>query len=234
MARLGLRAGDGFVSQNHAFICVLTALVAAPVAAHAADYFCKPAPGSASAFMKEVVATDLFYDGRRWSIAHHLASGGVAVRNDQYDLRDSSVGASEGRWEGNLRKNSRLHMVGHFESSGRTYIEDLFNGRELIMRAVEDCQLAQTPVTVPAPAPTPAAQTPTGGLGAFDHRFGSTGDGEAVNVLAAFGDITVTCGNPMVDYEMEATIDPHHLPPTVKVYKTGNEDSPDYPITRMG
>ena len=112
--------------------------------------------------MKEVVETDLFYDGRRWSIAHHLSSGGVAVRNDQYGLRDSSTGG-EGRWEGNLRKNPRLHMVGRF--NGWTYVEELYDGKQIVMHAVEDCHTAlaaaqAVPVPAPAPAPAPPAEAP--------------------------------------------------------------------------
>ena len=63
----------------------------APFTAH--DYICTPQRDSV---IKDVVETDLFYDGGHWSIAHHLSSGGVAVRNDQYALRDSSTGG-EGR-----------------------------------------------------------------------------------------------------------------------------------------
>jgi len=70
---------------------------------------------------------------------------------------------------------------------------------------------------------------PSGSInGAVDHTFGGAGDAEAADVLAAFGDIALRCGNPTVDYEMKATIDPH-LQPTVKVNVVGKEESPDYP-----
>jgi len=108
--------------------------------------------------MKGVVETDLFYDGRHWSITHHLSSGDVAVRNDQYAVRDSTADG-EGRWEGNLRKNPRLHMVGRF--NGWTYVEERYEGKQIVMRAVEDCHTAVAAAPAPAAsAPAPGAEAP--------------------------------------------------------------------------
>ena len=133
-----------------------------PLTAH--DYICTPQRGSV---MKEVVETDLFYDGRHWSIAHHLSSGGVAARNEQYALRNSST-RGEGRWEGSLRKNPRLQMVGRF--NGWTYVEELFDGKQIVMHAVEDCHtavgLAQEQPSRPLMPPPPGYTVPARCAGA--------------------------------------------------------------------
>jgi hypothetical protein len=79
------------------------------------------------------------------------------------------------------------------------------------------------------PAAAQVSKHPNGG--SFEYTFGGANDASALRLLAAFGPIDLTCGNPVSDYEAEVTIDTSTLPPTLTLSEVGKGPFSTGPIT---
>jgi hypothetical protein len=94
-----------------------------------------------------VISTEVDHIGKEWSVLHHLASGAVVARGDQYYMVDRSQGSMT-QWEGPLARNTKLVMVGKAWVNSKTgeggYEERLYNtahGMRLDMHAISKCRV---------------------------------------------------------------------------------------------
>jgi hypothetical protein len=68
---------------------------------------------------------------------------------------------------------------------------------------------------------------------AFNHTFGGANDASATRLLAAFGSLNITCGNPMTDFQAMVTVDASTSPPTVILTEVGKGPFGKGPVTRI-
>lgn len=94
-----------------------------------------------------VVATDVEYNSGDWRVLHHLASGAVVARHDQYNMLNESRGDVT-RWAGQWSKNRAIVMVGTAWADTKTgeggYEEktyDTAHGNRVTMHSVTRCQI---------------------------------------------------------------------------------------------
>jgi hypothetical protein len=106
-----------------------------------------------------VISTEVDHVGDQWSILHHLASGAVVARGDQYAVADVSDGSMT-QWTGRLFKNRGLVMTGRAWVNTKTgeggYEEWLYNvsqGNRLDMHAVSKCRVNLGRLELNAAAP---------------------------------------------------------------------------------
>ena len=123
-----------------------------------------------------------------WSVVHVLANGQTVIRENQYSLGDRGYINGGLTWEGSLRRNPSLIMVGSVRPyKGRVnYVEqltDTAHGNGTVMQSVADCgevtvsdyrELSGVPPTVyrseppPNNASQPTPTSPPQGTGAID------------------------------------------------------------------
>jgi hypothetical protein len=93
-----------------------------------------------------VISTEVDRIGNEWRVLHHLASGAVVARGDQYAIGDESHGDVT-QWTGRLLKNRGLVMTGRawVNSKGEGgYEEWLYNtsqGNRLDMHSISKCKV---------------------------------------------------------------------------------------------
>lgn len=68
---------------------------------------------------------------------------------------------------------------------------------------------------------------------AFNYTFGGANDASANRLLAAFGSLSTTCGNPMTDFQAMVTLDASTSPPTVVLTEVGKGPFGMGPVTRI-
>jgi hypothetical protein len=68
---------------------------------------------------------------------------------------------------------------------------------------------------------------------AFNHTFGGSDDAKAIGLLAAFGSLDITCGNPMTDFQARVTLDASTSPPTVVLTEVGKGPFSKGPVTHI-
>jgi clan AA aspartic protease (TIGR02281 family) len=94
-----------------------------------------------------VVSVEVSYNPKdhAWRVFHHLRSGGVVSRTDQYAAVDTSDGGRT-QWTGTLNRNRSLYMVGEVKFDRQNhplYNEWLYNrgqGNRLEMNLVAKCE----------------------------------------------------------------------------------------------
>ncbi|GHE69959.1 hypothetical protein GCM10019059_32140 [Camelimonas fluminis] len=117
-------------------------------------------------------------DGPRWSFAHRLPKGGVIKREAQYEIFAQVAEDGDYEWQGDLRKNRSVRMVGVLKATGAgqyAYSETVYdekNGGKKVASVSASCmpvgyepasseqaQAPSAPVQIPV---LPPAQTPSG------------------------------------------------------------------------
>ena len=68
---------------------------------------------------------------------------------------------------------------------------------------------------------------------AFNYTFGGANDASAIRLLAAFGSLDLTCGNPMTDFQAKVTLDASTSPPTITLIEVGKGPFSDGPVTHI-
>ena len=129
-----------------------------------------------------VVSTDVVHDEGRWTIRHHMSSGAVYSRGDQYNVND--VGGNG--WQGTRLTNPRLAMAGELlRYQGHVfYSEAVFHDGNLVGHTTQDCG---PEMRAPAPAPVVTASAPAPVTAPGGDVVGLVSNGNAAAVKVHFG-----------------------------------------------
>ncbi len=68
---------------------------------------------------------------------------------------------------------------------------------------------------------------------AFNYTFGGANDAGTTRLLAAFGSLNITCGNPMTDFQAIVTLDAITSPPTIILTEVGKGSFGKGPVTHI-
>jgi hypothetical protein len=113
-----------------------------------------------------VVGSDVSYDHGQWQVLHHLASGAVVARGDQYSIEDTSHGDVT-QWAGYYRRDRTKLMSGkawvdmHTGEGG--YDEQIINlsrGGRVEMHSVANCRIDLGHTTMRDDRPPVVAREP--------------------------------------------------------------------------